>query len=123
MAYEVINNKRSKSVIRVTGNTDTAITLSQLSADVDETINSVSITNLLASSDGAWKVYRGNDASGVLVLDTTGGGAVDWSFTQRDISISNTATANIFITNSGTGGTLLMTVSKTAEYSPALTGI
>ena len=39
------------------------------------------------------------------------------------VTLANNSTANIFVTNTGTGGTLLLTVSKTATFDPALTGI
>lgn len=123
MSYELINNKRSKSVIRVVGNTATTIALSSLSAGADETVTGASISHVMSQSDGAWKVYRGDNTSGQLILDLTGGGNCDWPLSQYDISFANTATANIHVTNSGTGGTLVLVVSKTATYSPALTGM
>ena len=127
MPYEIVNNKRSKSVIRVVGNTATPINLSTLSTGSDETITAASITHISAQSDGAWKIYRGNNANtaqtSVLVIDLTGGGNVDWPLAQYDISIANNSTANIFVTNTGTGGTLLLTVSKTATFDPALIGL
>jgi len=123
MPYEIVNNKRSKSVIRVVGNTATPINLSTLAAGSDETVTNASITHVTAQSDGAWKVYRGNSASDVLVLDLTGAGNVDWPLAQYDITIANNSSSNIFVTNSGTGGTLILTVSKTATYNPALTGL
>ena len=121
MAYEVINNKRSKSVIRIVGNTATAITLSDLSASADETITSAAITGIHTSTDGDWKVYRGNDASGVLVLQLFGENSLQ--LTQFDVAVANTKTANLYFTNSGTGGSLIVTLSKEASYSPALEGI
>jgi hypothetical protein len=57
------------------------------------------------------------------VIDLTGGGNVDWPLAQYDISIANNSSSNIFVTNSGTGGTLLLTVSKTATFDPALIGL
>ena len=124
MAYEIVNNKRSKSVIRVTGNTATTIQLSQLSTGADEVINGVSICHVMSQSDGAWKVYRSDTAvEADLVLDLTGAGNVDWPLTHYDISIANNSTSNLHITNSGAGGTLILSVSKIATYSPALTGM
>ena len=123
MSYELTNNKRSKSVIRVVGNTATTITLSSLSASADETVTNVSFSHVMSQSDGAWKVYRGNDATGELVLDLTGGGNCDWPLAQYDIAIANSSSSNIHITNSGTGGTLILVISKSAIYSPALTGM
>ena len=96
MPYEIVNNKRSKSVIRVVGNTATPINLSTLSTGSDETITAASITHISAQSDGAWKIYRGNNANtaqtAVLVIDLTGGGNVDWPLAQYDISIANNST-------------------------------
>lgn len=69
MPYEIVNNKRSKSVVRVVGNTATPINLSTLSAASDETVTAASITHVTSQSDGAWKIYRGDNTSGVLVLD------------------------------------------------------
>jgi len=43
MPYEVINNKRSKSVIRVVGNTATNVTLASLSTGADETVSNAAI--------------------------------------------------------------------------------
>lgn len=123
MPYEIVNNKRSKSVIRVVGNTATSITLASLSAGTDETVSNASISHVMSQSDGAWKVYRGNDATGTLVLDLTGGGNCDWPLSQYDISIANSSSSNIYVTNSGTGGTLILVVSKVTTYSPALTGM
>ena len=123
MPYEIVNNKRSKSVIRVVGNTPTPINLTTLAAGSDETVTNASITHVTAQSDGAWKVYRGDSTSGTLVLDLTGAGNTDWPLSQYDISIANSSSSNIFVTNSGTGGTLILTVSKTATYNPALTGL
>jgi hypothetical protein len=121
MAYEITNNKRSKSVIRVVGNTATAVTLSDFSTGADETIQSATITGVHTSTDGKWSVYRGDDASGVLVLELFGENSLQ--LTQFDVAVANTNTANLYFTNTGTGGTLIMTVSKEASYSPSLTGI
>ena len=121
MPYEVINNKRSKSVIRVVGNTSTNVTLSGLSASADETVTAAAISGIHSSTDGAWRIYRGNSTAGVLVLELFGENSLPLA--QHDIVVANTGTANLHITNSGTGGTLILTVNKTATYNPDLTGI
>jgi len=123
MPYDIVNNKRSKSVVRVVGNTATTITLASLSAGADETVTNASISHVMSQSDGAWKVYRGDDTSGELVLDLTGGGNCDWPLAQYDIAIANSSSSNIHVTNSGAGGTLILVVSKVTTYSPALTGM
>ena len=121
MPYEVINNKRSKSVIRVVGNTATNVTLAGLSTGADETVTAVAISGIHSSTDGAWRIYRGNSTAGVLVLELFGENSLPLA--QHDIVVANTGTANLHITNSGTGGTLIVTLNKTATYSPELTGI
>lgn len=116
MPFEIINSKRSKSVIRITGNSPTRVNLNQLSTNTQiETITGASITHLTSSTDGKWIVYRGNDATGVPVLSLFGEN--DLPFAQYDISIGNTASANLYFTNSGADGTLIVVVSKTASYS------
>lgn len=122
MPYEILNSKRSKSIIRVTGNTATRVDLTSLSTNQStETITGAAITQVLSTSDGFWKVYRGNDNTGTLILDLPGGN--DWPLAQYDIAIANTSTANIYVTNSGTGGTLILSLSKTATYNPPLTDL
>jgi hypothetical protein len=122
MPYEILNSKRSKSTIRVTGNTATRINLESLSTNTTtEIITGATFTHVMSASDGFWKVYRGNDNTGTLVLDLPGGN--DWPLAQYDIALANTSTANIYVTNSGTGGTLIMSLSKTATYSPSLTDL
>ena len=119
MPYEIVNAKRSKSTITVVGNTATLIALSSLSTNTEtETITSASIGAVASSTDGFWRVYRGNNASGTLVLELKDNNYLP--FTQTDIAVANGATSNIYVTNSGTGGTLILQVSKTATYSTDL---
>ena len=47
----------------------------------------------------------------------------DLPLTQYDISLANTPTANLHITNSGTDGTVILLVSKSATYTTPLVGI
>ena len=122
MPYEILNSKRSKSIIRVTGNTATRVNLSSLSTDLaTETITGAAITHVMSTTDGFWKVYRGNDNTGTLVLDLQGSN--DYPLAQYDIAIANTSTANIYVTNSGAGGTLILSLSKTATFNPSLTDL
>jgi hypothetical protein len=119
MPYEIVNAKRSKSTITVVGNTATLIALSSLSTNTEtETITSASIGAVASTTDGYWRVYRGNNTSGTLVLELKDNNYLP--FTQTDISIANGATSNIYVTNSGTGGTLVLQVSKTATYTTDL---
>ena len=81
----------------------------------------VSRTFISTSNTGRWKIYRGDNASGVLIM-TVGDGA-DFPLSQYDIAIANTPTANIFVTNTGIDGTLILQVTKTATYpAGVLTG-
>lgn len=116
MAYEILNSLRTRSVIRVTGNTATRINLSQLSANSSlETVNSASLTHVITTTDGKWVIYRGNDASGPVLLSLFGSN--DLPLSVYDVSLANGSTSNIFVTNSGTDGSLIMQFSKVATYS------
>lgn len=121
MTYEVKNQLRSKSVITVVGSGSQLITLSQLEADARESVQSATITSVITSTDGIWTIRRGNDSSGTLVLDLVGN--QELLLSQYDIAVSNGSASNIYVTNSGSNGTLILTVSKNATYSPALTEI
>ncbi len=115
MAYEIVNSNRSKSVIRITGNTATLVTLSQLSSNANnEFITSASISQAFSTSDGTWNIYRGDSDAGELVLQLHGENSLPLS--QSDIAVANSATANLYITNSGNVGTLILQLSKTATY-------
>ena len=117
MAKEIINQKRSKSIIRVVGNTATRINLSELSTNTSvETIQTASITHVTTSGDGWVRIYRGNDATGALVLELYGSN--DLPLSLYDIAISNTNSSNVYITNSSaTGGTVLLVMTKYATFS------
>lgn len=117
MPTTITNSKRSKSVIRITGNTATRVNLEQLSTNTTtELVAKAEITHITTSTDGKWIVYRGNDATGEPVLTLFGEN--DIPFAQYDISIAGANTgANLYFTNSGTDGTLVITVSKTATYT------
>jgi hypothetical protein len=122
---DITNSLRSRSVIRVVNtaaNDNTVITLANLSANSAlETVTQAAITQVISTSNnGRWKIYRGNDATGVLIM-TVGDGA-DFPLSQYDIAIANTPTANIFVTNTGADGTLILQVTKTATYTTGLTG-
>jgi len=116
MAYEILNTLRSRTVIRVTGNTATRINLTQFSANSSlETVNSASLTHVITTTDGKWVIYRGNDATGPVLLSLFAQN--DLQFSVYDVSFANGATSNIYVTNSGTDGSLIMQFSKVATYS------
>lgn len=118
MPYDIVNTKRSRSVIRVVGNTATQINLAALSTGADETITAAAITHVICSTDGKWNIYRGDNASGTLVLEIFDG--CDLPLAQYDVTIANSSSSNIHVTNSGTGGSLILVVNKTAVYSTDL---
>lgn len=118
MPYEIVNSLRSKSFVRVIGNTATTITLSNLAKDSTEIVSSASITHVSGVTDGIWRVYRGDNTSGVLILELPT--FSHFQLQEFDTSIANNSTSNVHITNSGTVGTLILQFSKTATYSPAL---
>ena len=117
MPTTITNSKRSKSVIRITGNTATRINLNQLSTNTTtELVANAEITHVTSSTDGKWIIYRGNDATGEPVLSLFGEN--DVPFAQYDVSIAGANTgANLYFTNSGTDGTILIILSKTATYT------
>jgi len=115
MSYEIINSLRAKSFVRVVGNTATTITLSELSKDERETVSAASIAQASGVSDGIWRIYRGNDENGELVLELPN--FSHFVFFEFDCSLANSETSNIHITNSGSAGTMVLQLSKTATYS------
>ena len=115
MAYEIVNSLRSKSLVRIVGNTALKIALSDLSASNTETVTGAEISQVLSNTDGIWRIYRGNDASGVLLLELPQ--MAHYSLYEFDISLANSSTSNIYVTNSGTCGTLIMQITKDATYT------
>lgn len=122
MPYEIINSLRTRSVIRVVGNTDVTVTLTNLSVNTSiEDVTSAAINHVISTSDGVVKIYRGDNATGNLVFESFG--SCDLPLSQYDITIANSSTSNIFITNAGTSGTVILSVTKQATYATPLTGI
>lgn len=115
MAHEIVNSLRSKSLVRIVGNTAVRIALSDLSASPTETVTGAEVAQVVSVSDGVWRIYRGNDASGVLLLEIPTFG--QFNFYEFDISLANNSTSNVYVTNSGTAGTLIMQLTKDATYS------
>jgi hypothetical protein len=122
MPFEIINAVRAKSTIRVTGPAgNTQINLSQLSATTEETVTSAAIAQVSASTNGIYRIYRGNSSLGTLIMEIST--PINLVLYEYDITFANNATANVFIEHTGTAGTLIMQLAKTAVYSPALTGM
>ena len=121
MAFEITNSLRAKTFVRIVGNTNTLITLSALAKDAEETVSGATIAQASGVTDGVWRIYRGNDATGVLVLELPA--FSHYQFYEFDCAVANSATSNIFVTNSGTAGTMVLQLSKSATYNPPLLGI
>ena len=123
MPFEFINAIRAKSTIRIVGGAaNTQINLVNLSANTsEETVTAAAIAQVSASTNGIYRIYRGNNSAGTLIMEIPTFG--HYVLYEYDITFANNATANIFVEHTGTAGTLVMQLAKTATYSPALTGM
>jgi uncharacterized membrane protein len=122
MPSEIINAVRAKSTIRIVGGAaNTHINLSDLSAQTGETVSAAAIAQVSTSTNGIYRIYRGNSATGNLILEICT--PINLVLYEYDITFANNATSNIFVEHTGTAGTLVMQLAKTATYSPALTGM
>ncbi len=123
MPLEIINAVRAKSTIRLVGGAaNTHINLSDLSAQTGETVSAAAIAQVSTSTNGIFRIYRGNSAAGTLILELPSA-ATNLVFYEYDITLANSATSNVFIEHTGTAGTLIMQLAKTATYTPALEGM
>lgn len=115
MPYEIVNSLKSKSLVRIVGNTATTITLSQLAKNNTETVTEASVAQASGVTDGVWRIYRGDSTSGTLLLELPA--FSHYQFYEFDCSLANSATSNIHVTNSGTCGTMILQLAKSATYS------
>ena len=115
MAYEIVNSLRAKSLVRIVGNTATTITLSGLARDTNEVVTGAHVSQASGVTDGIWRIYRGDNTSGLLLLELPA--FSHFQFYEFDCSLANSATANIHVTNSGTCGTMILQLAKSATYS------
>ena len=123
MPFEIINAVRAKSTIRLVGGAaNTHINLSDLSAQTGETVSAAAIAQVSTSTNGIFRIYRGNNTAGNLILELASA-STNLVLYEYDITFANNATQNVFIEHTGTAGTLVMQLAKTATYSPALTGM
>ena len=125
LTKDITNALRSKSVIHLTGSGTTTVYLANLASNANETVSNVSVATIITSSNnGAWTVKRGADtagAGGYTIFELSGENYLP--LTQSDIAISTNSSSNLVFTNSGTQGTLIMTVTKVATYSTPLADI
>lgn len=118
MPYEITNSLRAKSFVRIVGNTATTITLSQLAKDATEVVSAAAVSQASGVTDGIWRIYRGDSASGTLILELPS--FSHYQFYEFDCAVANSSTSNVHVTNSGTCGTLILQLAKTATYSTDL---
>lgn len=122
MPFEIINAVRAKSTIRIVGGAaNTAINLNTLSAQTGETVTEAAIAQVSASTNGIYRIYRGNNSSGTLILEIST--PINLVLYEYDITFANSATANIWVEHTGTAGSLIMQLAKSATYNPSLTGM
>lgn len=117
-AYEITHSLKQKTLIRVVGTGDSRINLSQMARNSGETVQSADIAVVSGVTDGVWKVYRGNDATGMLIFELPA--FSNFEMSSLDAAISNSSTSNVFVTNSGANGTLFVQMSKTSTFNPSL---
>ena len=119
MPYEIINTLKAKSTIRIVGNGgNTHINLSSLAASSSETVSAASIAQVSACTNGIFRIYRGNSSAGVLIMEIPTFG--HFVLYEYDISFANSSTSNVFVEHTGTAGTLVLQLAKTATYSTDL---
>lgn len=117
MAYEVVNNLRSTSIIRAVDPGTYTITLGNLSSNTSlETVSAANIKRLVWSTNGSITIARGTTT--MLALHNAG----QMYFDELGYSVANTNTGNVVITIS-TGGSIAMEVSKIATYSTELENV
>lgn len=122
MEKEILNSVRAKSTIRLVGTGNTVITLADLSTDTNvETITSAAIAQVSSISNGIWKIYRGDNSSGTLIMEVPN--YAHFVLYEFDVTFANSATSNVYVENTGANGTLVMQLAKTSTYNPPLTGM
>jgi hypothetical protein len=119
MPVEIINSLRTRSIIRVTGTGATTITLANLSVGANEVVSNAAICHIITNttSDGAWTIKRGGSGGEIIAVLY---GSTDLPLSQYDIALANNSGSDIYVSNSGTDGTLILSVTKTATYTTPL---
>jgi hypothetical protein len=119
MPVEIINSLRTRSIIRVTGTGATTITLANLSVGANEVVSNAAICHIITSttSEGAWTIKRGGSSGEIIAVLY---GSTDLPLSQYDIALANNSGSDIYVSNSGTDGTLILSVTKTATYTTPL---
>jgi len=120
MPFEFINAIRAKSTVRIVGGAaNTQINLVNLSANtMTENVTSAAISQVSCSTNGIYRIYRGNNAAGTLILELCT--PINLVLYEYDIVFANNATSNLFVEHTGTAGTLIMQLAKNATYNTDL---
>ena len=120
MPFEIINAIRAKSTVRIVGGAaNTQINLVNLSANtLTENVTSAAIAQVSCSTNGIYRIYRGNNAAGTLILELCT--PLNLVLYEYDIVFANNATSNLFVEHTGTAGTLIMQLAKNATYNTDL---
>jgi len=120
MPFEIINAIRTKSTVRIVGGAaNTQINLVNLSANtMTENVTSAAIAQVSCSTNGIYRIYRGNNAAGTLILELCT--PINLVLYEYDIVFANNATSNLFVEHTGTAGTLIMQLAKNATYNTDL---
>jgi len=119
MAFEITNQLRSSSIIRVEGPSTVNVNVSQLSTNTAlETVLSANIKRIAWSTGGSISVGR-HGASNTLITLATLFNSGQINFDELGTNLANTNTGNVTVTIA-TSGTVFLEVSKTATYSTDL---
>ena len=119
MAFEITNQLRSSSIIRVEGASTVNVNVSQLSTNTAlETVLSANIKRIAWSTGGSISIGR-HAASNVLITLATLFNSGQMNFDELGTSLANTNTGNVVVTIA-TSGTVLLEMSKTATYTTDL---
>ena len=115
MAFEITNTNRSSSIIRVADAGTTTIYLANLSSGANETVTAASIRKVAWSTNGSIQIVR--NAVPILALHNAG----TIHFDELNHVIANNSTQPLVITVT-TGGSLVLEVTKEANYTTGSTG-
>jgi len=119
MAFEITNQLRSSSIIRVEGASTVNVNVSQLSTNTAlETVLSANIKRIAWSTGGSISIGR-HAASNVLITLATLFNSGQMNFDELGTSLANNNTGNVVVTIA-TSGTVLLEMSKTATYTTDL---
>lgn len=119
MAFEITNQLRSPSIIRVEGASTVNVNISQLSTNTAlETVVSANIKRIAWSTGGNIAIGR-HGASNTLITLVTLFNSGQMNFDELGTSLANTNTGNVTVTIT-TSGTVILEVSKNTTYSTDL---